>query len=96
MVGLVQRQNSETWKVCGGGGKFPEEVIYLYQVFIVCITVIVGSVNLCIRDRNISLWSSLVRVGVGYLLPRPSIERQENDVISFNPTFEQQRGDPLY
>ena len=72
----MQSQLGERWKFCGS--KFPKEVvIYFCQVFIVYIVVISSIVYLCIRERNIGLWSSLASGSVGYLLPNPSITRKE-------------------
>ena len=66
----------EVWNVFGYSVPKPE-VVYFCQIFVLYLVICVCLVNLCIRDEQTEMWSTLMSASIGYLLPNPSPKRQK-------------------
>ena len=74
------------WTVCCA--KAPkDEIIYCCQLAVAVIIIAVGLLNITFTDNDTCLWSILVSGAVGYLLPNPRINR-ENDPLLSDATIE--------
>ena len=55
-----------------------EEIVFLCQVIIILYTVIVVSIyNLTAGHADATLWTALLSSSLGYLLPNPSMKRED-------------------
>ena len=68
---------TSNWNVLGK--QFPKnEVVFFCQVFILYVVIITSIVNLSLQRDNGQLWIALLSSCLGYLLPNPSIKRQQD------------------
>jgi hypothetical protein len=63
----------EKWTGCSPRS----EIVYCCQLIVAVIVIIVGLVNIILTDDDACLWSSLVSGTLGYLLPSPTLHRDE-------------------
>lgn len=54
-----------------------EEVVFFCQMGIITLIVVVGLVNLCLKNGTESYWAAMVATGLGSLLPSPKIKKQK-------------------
>jgi hypothetical protein len=72
------------WKLCCT--KAPrEEVVYCSQLAAALLVIIVGLLNITFTDNNTCLWSTLTSGAIGYLLPSPRINNNNNDALVPDP-----------
>lgn len=65
---------SRVWNILGSS--LPRsEVVFLSQMFIVCIIVIASIYNLSVGEEKTSLWLSLLTSSCSYLIPPPQFKR---------------------
>ena len=70
------RASSVKWDFCGRD--IPRsEIVFFVQVIIVYIVVLVSIVNLSIGRQGDKLWIALLSSSIGYLLPNPSLKKNE-------------------
>ena len=54
-----------------------EEIVFLCQVVILYTVILVSIYNLTIEHGDSTLWTALLSSSLGYLLPNPSMERED-------------------
>ena len=60
--------------------KIPQsKVVYFSQIIIIYVVAIASIINLTIQEENQTLWSSLLSACIGYVLPAPQFNENEND-----------------
>lgn len=65
---------SRVWNILGSS--LPRsEVVFVSQMFIVCIIVIASIYNLSVGEEKTSLWLSLLTSSCSYLIPPPQFKR---------------------
>ena len=65
---------SRVWNILGSS--LPRsEVVFVSQMFIVCIIVIAPIYNLSVGEEKTSLWLSLLTSSCSYLIPPPQFKR---------------------
>lgn len=77
-VSPSRASSSSNWNFFGRS--FPKnEIVFFCQVIILYIVIITCIVNLTIKhnDSDGKLWIALLSSSLGYLLPNPSIRRQD-------------------
>ena len=79
--------SSNSWKVCGGVDAPKDEIVYCCQVFVAFVVILVGLVNLTFTESDTCLWTGLISGALGYLLPNPSLRRNES--VPFDAAVEQ-------
>jgi len=52
--------------------------VYCCQVFVAFVVIVVGLANLSFTKSDTCLWTSLISGALGYLLPNPSLHRNES------------------
>jgi len=69
-----------------------KELVYCCQLIVVFVVIVVALLNLTFRDNDTDscLWSSLISGALGYLVPNPSLNRNES--ILPDATIEQLDG----
>ena len=67
--------SSNSWKVCGGVDAPKDEIVYCCQVFVAFV------------ESDTCLWTGLISGALGYLLPNPSLRRNES--VPFDAAVEQ-------
>jgi len=69
-----------------------KELVYCCQLIVVFVVIVVALFNLTFRDDDTDtcLWSSLISGSLGYLVPNPSLNRNES--ILPDATIEQLDG----
>ena len=62
-----------------------EEIVFLCQVVILYTVIVVSSYNLTVGHGDSTLWTALLSSSLGYLLPNPSMKREDGRLsfISF-------------
>jgi len=65
------------WKACGTDAP-KEEIVYCCQLFVTFIVILTGLVNLTFTESDNCLWTGLISGALGYLLPNPSLRRNES------------------
>jgi len=53
-------------------------MVYCCQVFVAFVVIVVGLANLFFTESDTCLWTSLISGALGYLLPNPSLRRNES------------------
>jgi len=72
--------------------KLSDDILTACQIIALFLIVIVALINLSLTDRDKALWSTLLGVGFGYLVPNPKlkcIRTNNNDVPIHDNTSEQ-------
>ena len=54
-----------------------EEIVFLCQVVILHTVIVVSIYNLTVRHGDSTLWTALLSCSLGYLLPNPSMKRED-------------------
>lgn len=65
------------WKFCP-----KEQLVFLSQISIIFIVVITCVVNLSLRDDKIGVWTSLLGLSLGSILPEPKYKKTKDDLPS--------------
>jgi len=63
--------------------RISEDILIICQIIASFLIVAVALINLSLTDRDKALWSTLLGVGFGYLVPNPKpkrLSRSANDV----------------
>lgn len=67
--------NREVWNIFGYS--IPKnEVMYFSQIIALYIVIIMGLINISIKNGDSNLWLSLLSGSIGYLLPNPSLKKE--------------------
>ena len=66
-----------------------KQIIYYCQVIAIYIIVVACIVNLSLGGGQDTVWASMLRASIGYLLPAPKFKKNKND--SFLPDVTQQQ-----
>ena len=75
-VAKEESRSNNGWVI--GSRKVPkEEIIFFCQIAIITLVVLVGLVNLCLKNGTESYWAAMVATGLGSLLPAPKIKRKK-------------------
>ena len=53
------------------------EIVFLYQVFVLYTVIVVSIYNLTFGHTNSNLWTASLSSSLGYLLPNPSIQKND-------------------
>ena len=56
-----------------------EEIVFLCQVIVLYTVIVVSIYNLTIGQSDSTLWTALLSSSLGYLLPNPSMKRDDGD-----------------
>jgi len=88
---INSQQSRERWTVCDVNVP-KEEIVYCCQVFVAFVVIVVGLANLSFTESDTCLWTSLISGALGYLLPNPSLHRNES--VLPNAAIEQFDGLP--
>ena len=60
------------------GTRVPKtEIVFFCQVIVLYTVIVWSSYNLTTKDNNATLWTSLLSSCLGYLLPSPSMKRDD-------------------
>ena len=60
------------------GTEFPrEEIVFFCQVIILYTVIVVSIYNLTVGHDDSTLWNALLSSSLGYLLPNPSLKRED-------------------
>ena len=54
-----------------------EEIVFLCQVVILYTVIVVSIYNLTVGYADSALWTALLSSSLGYLLPKPSMKRED-------------------
>lgn len=73
--------SSSKWTICWQD--VPKlEVIYFTQITLIFTIVIVCIIKLSLDTNNCTIWASLLSGCVGYMLPAPTLHRQNEPLLS--------------
>ena len=54
-----------------------EEIVFMCQVIVLYTVIVVSICNLTIGHGDATLWTALLSSSLGYLLPNPSLKRED-------------------
>jgi len=74
---MNSQQSRERWTVCDVNVP-KEEIVYCSQVFVAFVVIVVGLANLSFTESDTCLGTRLISGALGYLLPNPSLNRNES------------------
>ena len=78
---------SDAWHIFGT--ECPKgEIVFLCQVVVLYTVIVVSIYNLTVGHGDSTLWTALLSSSLGYLLPNPSMKR--DDGVCFLPSFTKQ------
>ena len=67
---------SDGWPILGT--EYPKgEIVFLCQVVVLYTVIVVSIYNLTVGHGDSTLWTALLSSSLGYLLPNPSMERDD-------------------
>ena len=78
-VKMPERQDSNTRWTFLGTVLPRSEIVYFCQMLLVYIIVVTSIVNLSMNNGITELWISLLSSAIGYALPSPSLNKQQNE-----------------
>jgi hypothetical protein len=74
---MEERGHSNTRWTFLGTSLPKAEIVYFCQILLVYAIVVTAIVNLSLHSENTELWVSLLSSAIGYALPSPTLDRQD-------------------